>query len=343
MSHGERTAADDLLDAVAAGRCDDPFAVLGRHRVVVDGRPALVIRTMQPEASDVQVVTSDRVYGMQRCRPQGVYQATVPLPGRVPEAFTYRFRVREGAATRDVTDPYLFTQVLTDVDLHLFTEGALYRAWERLGARRMTIDGTTGVHFAVWAPNAQRVSVVGDFNRWDGRVHPMRRLAPSGVWEVFVPELHHGARYKFELRTATGQLLLKADPYARWCEVPPSTASVIWTDEGYQWRDQDWMRERALQGEWRERPMAIYEVHVGSWRRVPEEGNRFQTYRELAGSLVPYVLRSWPPSLPRATSMRWSIPRRSRPRSTRPASASICTPATAARSTSRGRWGPSAC
>jgi len=289
MSHGERTAADDMLDAVAAGRSDDPFAVLGRHRVTVDGRPALVIRTMQPSASGgVQLVTPDRVYGMQRCRPEGLFQATVPFDGAA-DSFVYRFRVREDAVTRDVVDPYRFAQVLSDFDLHLFAEGTHYRVWERLGAHRMTIDGTTGVHFAVWAPNAQRVSAIGDFNRWDGRAHPMRHLVPSGVWEVFVPDLTDGDCYKFELRTTAGHLLHKADPYARLFEVPPKTASVIWSDEGYEWHDQDWMRERASNDGWREQPMSVYEVHMGSWRRVVEEGNRFQSYREMATSMVPYV------------------------------------------------------
>src|SRR5688572_11841722 len=185
MSLGARTGEDEALDAVAAGRSDDPFAVLGRHRVVVDGRAALVIRTMQPSASDVQLVTPERVYGMQRCRPEGLFQATVPFDARAPESFAYRFRVREGTVTHDVIDPYQFRQVLSDFDLHLFAEGTHYRVWERLGAHRVTIDGTTGVHFAVWAPNAQRASAIGDFNRWDGRAHPMRRLVPSGVWEVF--------------------------------------------------------------------------------------------------------------------------------------------------------------
>ena len=201
----------------------------------------------------------------------------------------YRFRVREDAVTRDVVDPYRFAQVLSDFDLHLFAEGTHYRVWERLGAHRMTIDGTTGVHFAVWAPNAQRVSAIGDFNRWDGRAHPMRHLVPSGVWEVFVPDLTDGDCYKFELRTTAGHLLHKADPYARLFEVPPKTASVIWSDEGYEWHDQDWMRERASNNGWREQPMSIYEVHMGSWRRVVEDGNRFQSYREMATSMVPYV------------------------------------------------------
>jgi 1,4-alpha-glucan branching enzyme len=289
MGPGARTMEDDALDAVVSGTCDDPFAVLGRHRVIVDGGPALLIRTMQPAATEVQLVTRDRVYGMQRRRPEGLFQATVPLGSGAPESFAYRFRVREGASTRDVVDPFQFSPILSDFDLHLFAEGTHYRVWERFGAHRMTIDGVTGVHFAVWAPNAQRVSVIGDFNRWDGRVHPMRRLVPSGVWEIFVPELQDGDCYKFEVRTASGQLRQKADPYARHFEVPPKTASAIWSDGRYEWNDAEWVRDRPSREGWRDRPMAVYEVHLGSWRRVVEDGDRFQTYREMAVSLVPYV------------------------------------------------------
>jgi 1,4-alpha-glucan branching enzyme len=289
MTVSVRTAEDDALDAVASGASDDPFAVLGPHVVVVDGRPALVIRTLQPAASDVQLVTPDRVFGMQRRRPGGLFEATVPLDGRTAGEFTYRFRIREGTSTRDVVDPYQFGQVLSDFDLHLFAEGTHYRSWERLGAHRITIGAVTGVHFAVWAPSAQRVSVIGDFNRWDGRPHVMRRLVPSGIWEMFIPDLTDGACYKFEVRTTAGQLLHKTDPYARHFEVPPNTASVIWSDGRYEWRDEDWINDRASGDAWRERPMSVYEVHPGSWRRVPEEGHRFQTYREMADSLVPYV------------------------------------------------------
>jgi 1,4-alpha-glucan branching enzyme len=280
---------DAALDAIVAGTSPDPFASLGRRRVVVDGQDALVFRTFQPGALEGQLVTDDRVFGMQRKRREGLFEAIVRLDARTPEDVAYRFRVREGTATRDVIDPYQFGQVLSDVDLHLFAEGTQYRAWERFGAHCMAIGGVTGVHFAVWAPNAQRVSVIGDFNRWDGRVHPMRRLLPSGVWELFVPGLAAGETYKFEVRTPEGDLLQKADPYARRAEVPPQTASVIWSEGAYQWRDQDWMRDRPSQDGWQARPMSVYEVHPGSWQRVPEEGDRCQTYRELADTLVPYV------------------------------------------------------
>jgi 1,4-alpha-glucan branching enzyme len=288
MSVSVRTPADDALDAVVSGTGDNPFAVLGPHRVIVDGRPALVVRTMQPSASDVQLVTPARVFGMQRRRPEGVFEATVPLDGPLEE-FVYWFRVREASEVRDVGDPYRFGPVLTDYDLHLFAEGTHYRAWQRFGAHRMTIGHETGVHFAVWAPNAQRVSVIGDFNRWDGRTHAMRRLIPSGVWEIFIPDLADGMPYKYEVRTNAGHLLQKADPYARRFEVPPNSASVIWSDGAYRWGDNDWLQDRESFGGWHDRPMSIYEVHLGSWRRVPEEGYRPLTYRELATTMVPYV------------------------------------------------------
>jgi 1,4-alpha-glucan branching enzyme len=181
------------------------------------------------------------------------------------------------------------SQVLMDYDLHLLGEGTHCRAWEQLGARRLTVDGTSGVHFAVWAPNARQVSVIGDFNGWDGHAHPMRKLIPSGIWELFVPSLDDGVCYKLEVRDANGRVVQKADPFARLFEVPPRTASIVHTDHRYAWSDEAWMRERPSLGGWLDRPMSTYEVHLGSWRRVPEEGRRSLTYRELAETLVPYV------------------------------------------------------
>src|SRR5690606_20053667 len=164
----------------------------------------------------------------------------------------YRLRIHDGETAREILDPYQFGQVLTDFDLHLLSEGTHYRAWERLGSHRVTIGVVTGVHFAVWAPNAQRVSVIGDFNRWDGRVNPMRKLIPSGIWEIFIPDLPDGACYKYEVRTSAGHLLEKADPYAQRFEVPPNTASIIWTGGNYQWGDGDWIRNRRSFASWHE-------------------------------------------------------------------------------------------
>jgi 1,4-alpha-glucan branching enzyme len=189
-----------------------------------------------------------------------------------------------------VNDPGISDgRVLTDFDLHLFGEGTQLKAQDKLGAHRMTIGGATGVHFAVWAPNADRVSVIGDFNRWDGRVHAMRHLGPSGVWETFIPDVADGEKYKFEIRAKTGEILTKSDPYGVAFEVPPRSASIVCDLGGHVWRDRDWMTSREARGGWLDRPMAVYEVHLGSWARVPEEDHRSLTYREMAHRLVPYV------------------------------------------------------
>jgi 1,4-alpha-glucan branching enzyme len=288
MTGGIRTAEDDMLDAIAAGIADDPFAILGPHAATHDGRPAIVIRTMQPSASSVELVVGDRAMPMERRHRDGLFELFIDADGRSTRDLFYRLRVHEGGTAREFIDPYRFGQVLGDLDLHLFSEGTHYRAWEKLGSRRLTVDGLTGVHFAVWAPNAQRVSVIGDFNRWDGRANPMRKLVPSGLWEIFIPELPERSCYKFEIRSTAGHLLHKCDPYGRYFEIPPNTASLVF-EERYQWRDHEWMRDRPSFDGWRVRPMSIYEVHLGSWRRVPEEGNRVLSYRELADALVPYV------------------------------------------------------
>ena len=289
MSSTTLGGLDGALDALLNGSAGDPFSVLGPHDVTVEGRPAIVIRTLQPGALAVDVVTPTKVIAMRQRRSGGVFEATVPFDGRAAHDYDYYLRVRQAGARRDVDDPYRFGQVLTDFDLHLLSEGTHYHAWEKLGSHAMTIAGVSGVHFSVWAPNAQRVSVIGDFNGWDGRVHVMRRLMPSGMWELFVPGLADGACYKFEVRTGAGDLLQKVDPYARAFEVPPKTASVTWTDGRYEWRDHDWMRDRVALNCWQDRPMSIYEVHLGSWRRKPEQDDRFLTYRELADELVPYA------------------------------------------------------
>src|SRR5262249_31452420 len=163
-----------------------------------------------------------------------------------------------------------YGRVLTDFDLHLIGEGTHHRLYEKLGSHRIGFGGTTGVHFAVWAPNAGRVSVIGDFNGWDGRVTPMRLLVPGGIWEIFIPDLRDGEKYKFEIRTRSGAILKKTDPFARAFEAPPQTAAVVRDISGYVWRDGDWMEARRSCGEWLARPMAIYEAHLGSWARVPE-------------------------------------------------------------------------
>ena len=180
------------------------------------------------------------------------------------------------------------SKVITDYDLYLFGEGNHTRIYDKLGAHPLTLDGQEVVHFAVWAPNADRASVVGDFNHWDGREHPMKLLGSSGIWEAVVPVAREGQRYKFELHTRQGALLIKADPYGAAFELAPATASIICRPE-YAWRDEEWMAGREALGSWFDRPMATYEVHLGSWARIPEEGDRYLTYAEIAGRLIPYV------------------------------------------------------
>jgi len=265
---------------------NDPFAVLGPHQ---DDEGGVVIRAVQPAARsvDVHLVADGAVVRMRR-RVSGLFEAK--LPRTVSGIPDYRLRVTFGSGHQlEIDDPYRYGRVLTDYDLHLFGEGTHLRLYEKLGAHHLRMGPTEGVHFAVWAPNADRVSVVGDFNGWDGRVHSMRQLAPSGVWEIFIPNLPDGERYKFEIATKGGGILKKSDPFATALEPPPATASIVRDVSGYQWNDHDWMEKRRSANAWLDRPMSIYEVHLGSWARVPEEGERWLTYRELAARLVPYV------------------------------------------------------
>ncbi len=275
---------EGALAALAAGQNGDPFAVLGPHADERGG--GSVVRAFQPAAVaiDLRVGSAGEFRPMTRRDPAGLFEI------RVADATDYRFRITfPGGHLIEADDPYRYGRVLTDFDLHLLGEGTDHRAFDKLGAHRIAVGSTTGVHFALWAPNADRVSLIGECNAWDGRVHPMRLLAPSGIWEIFIPDLPDGGKYKFEIRTRSGALLNKSDPFGFSFEVPPNSASIVCDLSHYQWQDQAWLAARPGHGGWLERPVAIYEVHLGSWARVPEEGNRFLTYREMAHRLVPYV------------------------------------------------------
>jgi len=271
------------IDAIAAAIHADPFSILGPH--VEDGR--LTVRAVFPAAEAVSLTRPGaEPVAMTRRHPAGIYE--VSLPG-VTDRIDYRLHVTyPGGHTTEVDDPYRYGRVLSDYDLYLFGEGNHTRIYDKLGAHPITIGQTTGVHFAVWAPNAARASVVGDFNGWDGRVHPMRMLEASGVWEIFVPAAALGHRYKFELRARDGRIFIKTDPFGFAFEVPPLSASIV-SRPDYEWGDSEWMTTREAAGSWFERPMAIYEVHLGSWGRVTHDGDRYLTYRELAARLIPYV------------------------------------------------------
>jgi 1,4-alpha-glucan branching enzyme len=286
------TLSDVEIHALVTGEHGDPFAALGPHVVPTPEGAALVVRALILGAESVTVkpvggAPAPRV--MERLHPDGLFEAV--FPGQ-REGFPYRLEVRDGQGqTTELDDAYRFPSTLGALDLVLLGEGTHYRAYEKLGAHLATIDGVAGVVFAVWAPEARRVSVVGDFNAWDGRRHPMRLHPGNGLWELFVPGVGEGARYKFEILSRSGRLLpLKADPYALAFELEtPRTASLVYRLGYDAWGDEAWMAERARR-QALDSPIAIYEVHLGSWMRVPEEGDRVLTYRELAERLAAYVL-----------------------------------------------------
>ena len=279
------------VDDLVRGRHPDPFAVLGPHVCREDGATAVAIRAFLPGAISAEVRPDEPGIApreMERLHPDGIFEAT--FPGRAAP-FRYHLVVTDAPGrVRAIEDPYRFPSTLSDFDRLLLGEGTHYQAYEKLGAHPTVLDSVTGVVFAVWAPNARRVSVVGDFNGWDGRRHPMRRHPGAGIWELFVPGLGEGSRYKFEILGQDGALLaLKADPFAFEFEVEePRTASVVASLDGHSWDDGAWTAERARRNAL-DAPIAIYEVHLGSWRRVPEEGNRFLSYRELGEALGDYV------------------------------------------------------
>ena len=274
---------DSALQALAEARHADPFSVLGPHP---DPR-GLVIRALVPTAERIRVTRNGSgSVEMERRHPAGIFEAVLPGTAEIPD---YRLEVLyHGGSTSEIDDPYRYGRILSDYDLYLFGEGKHTRIYEKLGAHPTTIGGSAGVHFAVWAPNAKRVSVVGDFNAWDGRRHPMRSLGGSGVWEIFIPGLYVGEKYKFEILSRYGEVVLKSDPFGFAFELPPQNASVV-AAPAYDWKDAEWMRSRASADSWFHQPMAVYEVHLGSWSRIPEESGRYLTYRELAERLIPYV------------------------------------------------------
>jgi 1,4-alpha-glucan branching enzyme len=281
---------DPQVAAIVRGRHSDPFAYLGPHRVSLGEQPHWVVRFFLPWATEAVVVTAEgQAYPAERIHPDGFYESVVPGSAESlgPNSYRISYRTTEGAAV-EIFDTYSFPYLLSDFDLHLLSEGKHFESFQKLGAHLRIVDGVAGVHFAVWAPNAKRVSVVGDFNRWDGRVHPLRSRGSSGIWELFIPGLSEGAIYKYEILSRSGALLpLKADPYGFAGELRPKSGSVVANLEDYSWGDAEWMAARPHRN-WFESPVAIYEVHLGSWRRTAE-GNHWLCYHELADLLIPYV------------------------------------------------------
>jgi 1,4-alpha-glucan branching enzyme len=275
-------AAPDLERLVRREHAD-PHSILGAHEH--DG--GVVVRAFRPAAAAVRVVADgEEPVALECVHPGGVFEGVV-AGAELPLAYHLEVDYPD-AGTVEVQDPYRFLPTIGELDLHLLGEGRHEELWERLGAHVREIDGVRGTSFGVWAPAGRAVSVVGDFNFWDGRVHPMRSLGSSGIWELFLPGVDTGATYKYEILTPDGEIRLKADPVAFAAEVPPKTASVVW-ESRHRWEDAEWLAQRAertpLGG-----PMSIYEVHMGSWRLNPMEGNRSLSYLELADELAAYAL-----------------------------------------------------
>ena len=276
-------------EQIVSGTHPNPREVLGLH----EGRrrnktKVWIIRVRDAEARGVSLFwEADGQEGakpLKKIHPHGLYEILLePLPQRKPYQLLLDYA--EGTVVRH--DPFYFKPQLTDFDHHLFHEGFHYQIYHKLGAHPTTLEGIAGTLFAVWAPHAQRVSVVGSFNDWETRQHPMP-MNTSGIWEVFIPDVPEGALYKYALETAQGHWILKADPYGFAMELRPNTASVVTRLATHSWRDQAWMKQRPQRNPLEE-PINIYEAHLGSWKRVPEEESRFLTYREAAEELVPYV------------------------------------------------------
>jgi 1,4-alpha-glucan branching enzyme len=257
----------------------DPHSILGAH----EANGGVVVRTYRPEAQAVRVQPAGVEATLKD--PGGLWEALLPK-AKLPLRYELEVDYPNGD-TFTIRDPYAFLPTLGELDIHLVMEGRHEELYARLGAHERDIDGITGTAFAVWAPNARSVSVVGDFNSWDGRLHPMRSLGSSGIWELFVPDVGDGTKYKFEIRTQDNRLRIKADPVAFYAEVPPANASIVHRPE-HEWADAEWLARRAASDALHE-PMSIYEVHLGSWRRNTLEGDRSLNYLELADELSAYV------------------------------------------------------
>jgi 1,4-alpha-glucan branching enzyme len=269
------------IERIARGEHDDPFAVLGAHRVRANGRQLWAVRAFLPGAEEASVVHERGSVEMKMLHPEGFFEARVPA-----RTETYRLAVRQGEGEELLEDPYRFASTLSDFDLHLLAEGTDLQLFDKLGAHPLELEGVRGVRFAVWAPNARRVSVVGPFNGWDGRRHPMRLHPGSGVWEIFIPEVEAGAYYKYEILPQAGGPMLKSDPVGFGTELRPGTASVVEDRAGYTWGDGDWMEARERRNPYTS-PLSIYEVHLGSWMRDAE--GEMLGYRGLADRLADYV------------------------------------------------------
>ena len=286
---GRLTKAE--IGALVSASHHEPRSLLGYHEFDrSESTPLCMVRVLEPGAESVEVFWEDEplvLHALKRIHEAGLFEGSIPH--RRP-LVPYKLRVKFGDANvLTKHDTYFFSHELSDFDLYLFGAGRHYGLYHKFGAHPRVRDGVAGTHFAVWAPNAKRVSVVGSFNFWDGRKHAMQARGGSGVWELFVPGVGEGAEYKYEIRTQRNSLLLKSDPFGFAMQKRPETASIVANLDGYAWGDDNWMRERA-QRDWRKSPVNVYEVHLSSWKHAWGREPPFYSWQEAIDTLIPYVV-----------------------------------------------------
>jgi len=276
---------EDTINAIVYGYHGAPFDVLGKHQL---DEKTSIIRAFDPNATmiDVVIESNASTVRMEKIHESGLFQAKINQP---LDKLSYQYQITyPPSIVVSLHDPYVFEPWITEYELYLFGEGRFLKSYEKFGAHLREVDGVKGINFAVWAPNALRVSVTGDFNNWDGRIHPMYKHEANGIWEIFIPELEEYTSYKFEIKSQVNDYMIeKADPYAFFAEQRPKTASIAVDLDQYSWSDDEWMEERKSSNPL-EQPMSIYEVHLGSWMR--NDKHEWLTYRELAHKLVDYAL-----------------------------------------------------
>ncbi len=282
------TLDKNTVVALSNGSFNNPFSVLGLHDIEYKGKKRLIIRVFRPEAKEIHInVGKSKPFALNRVSAEGLFEAIVP---RRKNRFKYTMTIiPHHGEPFELADTYTFGSALNAFDLQLWGEGNHQNAYSFMGAHIKEMDGVKGTHFVVSAPAAERVSVIGSFNNWDGRVHGMRLVHRQGLWELFIPHIAEGDLYKFEIKsTVEGKILIKSDPYGYQMELRPGTASIVANLEGFDWEDEDWVNKRK-ENQALDKPISVYEVHAGSWKKKTDHTNRFLNYRELADELIPYV------------------------------------------------------
>ena len=282
------TLSKKIIETISDGSHGDPFSILGLHKVSVEKKEKLVVRAFRPEAKKITInIGSAKGIELKRVSQEGLFEYVFP---RRKNRFEYTLTITPYEGDEfTINDPYVYHSLISDFDLQLWGEGNHHKAYTFMGAHLKEVDGIKGTHFVVTAPSATRVSVIGSFNNWDGRVHRMRKFHDQGLWEIFIPHVGEGDFYKYEIKSPVQDPpLKKADPFAFSSELRPGTASRVYNLEGYKWEDKEWA-ERRSKIQAHDQPISIYEIHAGSWRRKMGEEPGFLSYRELADQLVPYV------------------------------------------------------